>query len=59
MSNLKTCPDCGKRFWTTEGYRFCFLCHKKRLGAIRRSGYLTPLPRLRPPMRQDERGVVQ
>ena len=24
MSNLKTCPNCGKRFWTTEGYRFCF-----------------------------------
>jgi hypothetical protein len=59
MSNLKTCPDCGKRFWTTEGYQFCFLCHKQRLGAIRRSGYLTPLPRLRPPRRRDERGVVQ
>ena len=59
MSNLKTCPDCGTRFWTIEGYRFCFACNKRRLWAIRRSGYLTPLPRLRPPIRHDERGVVQ
>ena len=59
MSYLKTCPDCGTEFWTTNGYRFCVRCCKKRRKSIRRSGHLTPLPRYRPPARHDEQGIVQ
>jgi len=59
MSNLKTCPDCGTRFWTTNGYRYCVGCRSECRSSIRRSNYLTPLPRYCPPVRRDERGVVQ
>ncbi len=59
MSYQKTCPDCGVRFWTTDGYRYCVGCRKERRKSIRRSGQLTPLPRYRPPARRDELGIVQ
>jgi len=59
MSYQKTCPDCGKKFWTTNGYRYCAGCHRQRRRSLRRGDYLSPLPRYRPPVRRDERGVFQ
>lgn len=59
MLTTKACPNCGTTFRTFDGRRFCFVCYRLRRKAIRRSDYLTPLPRYRPPIRRDERGVFQ
>lgn len=63
-SFIKTniCPDCDKEFrtiHTPRGHRFCLDCRKKVRKLIHSNGYLTPLPRYRPPARPDKRGTIQ
>ena len=63
LVKTNTCPDCGVKFRTLRtargNQRYCWVCRKKRLRLIQSSGYLTPRPSYRPPVRPDERGVVQ